>query len=167
MDLAFECVALDLVSGIASQATTIIAQTLPAMLNPAMAGVSMMSQAQNNTANYPSNQPMTTIRPDPFPSDATDPAYKASATALPLINSLVALLGDGSGTGVQWESFPPAKDGKSGLQFIRVTLNHTLTHEAWTEQQPSVELKAALESCIKVKVLGYTYISNYVLIMSM
>jgi hypothetical protein len=106
---------------------------------------------QDGTRQSKGKKNKTIVRPATMPSSATDPAYPASITAAPSVTSLATAVGVGTDGKVQWDSLLPSKGNpKSGIEFVKVSLEFALKQTAWTQEQPSVDLKAAIEKCLNV-----------------
>jgi hypothetical protein len=130
-------------------------------MNP-MAGMGMMAGAAKTSATGVSNQDdarepkgkksKNIVRAATMPSSVTDPAYPVAITASPSVVTLATIIGAGTDGKVQWDSLVPAKNkSKTGIQFVKVQFEFALKNTAWTQDQPSVDLKAAIEKCLDVR----------------
>ncbi|KAF8892585.1 hypothetical protein BD779DRAFT_1661291 [Infundibulicybe gibba] len=152
----WEGIGLNLVSGLASQTSTLLAQSLPIMMMAAspMAGMAMLSGkkdgneqsngAQGNKGNKPPRSSAQHTTP-------TSHAYPDSEATAPMIATLLALLTPAAGEKIQWGSLLKSDDkGKDRLTSLNSTLKFQLSHYKWTNEKPSQDLKGAINKCLDV-----------------
>ncbi|KAF3940749.1 hypothetical protein ABW19_dt0206211 [Dactylella cylindrospora] len=161
----WESMALNLVGSLAQTATATIGQGLPmmmaSMVNP-MAGLSMAAGgAANGAKNGGQNgangkgrrgkQAQSITNPAVIPPNSDDPAYPASISVNTNLTGLVALLEGGPGNSIDWEHMAPKSPGeRTGLTYVKSVLEYAQTNTGWTEQQPSLQLKAAIGKALQV-----------------
>lgn len=151
---AWESIGLSFANNISTQAVIAIGQGLTLMMNVGASALHITGtavKALNTLTNAGAD--LSTHRLNTLPEDSSDPAYPESIPVSTLITSLATLLGTDTNEDIDWDNIKSTRnaEAKTGLTFLKGSLDVKQRFVEWTNKAPSCELKKAITMSMKVR----------------